>query len=126
MPNLHRGEVALGDLGTLRYDWNAIAALVAEFGQDFDSKLSAAARDFDIDVIARAVAIGLNNDKTADDVKREAPPIVPTVAAVLDALNLAFHGQREAPPADGNANPPRTQGSKTSSATRGAKRSGQG
>jgi hypothetical protein len=113
--------VALEGLGTLRYDWHAIARLVDEFGKDFDSKLSAAARDFDIDVIARAVVIGLDNGATVDDVKRAAPPIVPTVAAVLDALNLAFHGQREALPADGDANPPRSKA--TSSAKRAAKRS---
>lgn len=123
MPNEHRGEVTLADLGTLRYDWHAIARLVAEFGSDFDSKLTAAARDFDTDVIARAAAIGLGSDVTADDVKSAAPPIVPTVAAILDALNLAFHGQREAPPAsDGDANPPKA----ISSRTRGAKRSGRG
>jgi len=120
LPNAHRGEVAIEGLGTLRYDWHAIARLVDEFGKDFDTKLSAAARDFDVDVIAAAVAIGLGGEATVDDVKRAAPPLVPTVAAVLDALNLAFHGQREAPPANGDANPPR----KTSSATRGGKRSG--
>lgn len=115
--------VTIEGLGDLRYDWHAIGRLTDEIGKDFDARISAAARDFDVDVIARVVAIGLGGDWTADAVKDAAPPMVPTVSAVLEALNVAFHGQREAPPADpGAANPPKS----TSSNRRKSKRSAPG
>lgn len=124
MPNAARGEVEVPGVGVIRYDWNAIANLIAEFGEDFDTAISTAAQKLDVDVIARAAAIGMV-DTTAEDIKAAAPPIVPTVAAVLEALNLAFHGQREAPPAgDGtDSNPTRAQ--RRSSSKRGAKRTEQ-
>lgn len=105
-----RNEREVPGLGTLRYDWHAIGRLVEEFGQDFDAAISKASVLTDIDAIAKAVAIGLGDGISAEDVKRASPPIVPTVQAVMEALNLAFHGQKGAPPADGKAvsHPPRT------------------
>lgn len=107
MRNAHRGEVTLPGLGTLRYDWDGLARLIGEFGQDFDSVVAKASASMDVDTIAKAVAIGLGGDVTAEDVKRASPPIVPAVQAVMRALNLAFHGdEKGAAPADqADANP---------------------
>lgn len=98
-----------------------IQTLIDEFGSDFDEAISTAARDMDVKTIARFVAIG--SGRTVDEVIAESPPVVPTVSAIMEALNVAFHGQKEAPPAsDGEANPPRS----TSSGKRGGKRTARG
>lgn len=110
--NQYRGEQTVPGLGVLKYDWDAIARLIDAFGQSFDSKLSEAMVANDLDAIAIAVAIGLGGEMTADDVKRASPAIVPTVNAVMLALNLSFHGDVEAPAASGGGNPTRTQSRK--------------
>lgn len=108
MRNEYRGEQYVPGLGTLNYDWDAIARLIDSFGQSFDAKLSEAMVSNDLDAIATAVAIGLGGGVTPDDVKKASPPIVPTVNAVMIALNLSFHGSKEAPAATGDGNPPKT------------------
>lgn len=110
--NTHRGEQSVPGLGVLTYDWDAIARLIDAFGQSFDTKLSEAMVSNDLDAIATAVAIGLGGETTPEDVKRASPPIVPTVNAVMVALNLSFHGKKEAPAATGDGNPPRTSSAK--------------
>lgn len=121
MPNTARGEQDIPGLGTLRYDWNAIARLIDAFGESFDATLSEAMMKNDLEAVATAVAIGLGGDWTADAVKEASPPIVPTINAVMVALNLSFHGQKEAPPAAAG-NPPNRKARRTGSAKRGAKR----
>lgn len=104
MPNTYRGEREITGVGTLRYDWDAVARLVDAFGPDFDAKLGAAFIHTDMSVIARAVAIGTG--KTEDEIKAACPPIMPTINAIHAALNLAFHGQGKAPPVTpGESNP---------------------
>src|SRR3546814_13420921 len=85
LPNKHRGEMDVPGLGTLRYDWDRVAQLIAEFGEDFDSHVSESAKRMDLETIAKAAAIGLGIDVAA--VKRASPPIIPTVGAVMAALN---------------------------------------
>lgn len=103
-------------LGVLSYDWDAVARLVAALGSDFDTKITQAALETDMETLATAVAIGLG--ESVEYVKDISPPITLTVAAVMEALNLAFNGQREASPADGSENPPAA----ISSRKRGSKR----
>jgi hypothetical protein len=122
LPNAYRGETSVPGLGTLRYDWDAVAKLIAEFGQDFDANISKSMAKMDLETIAKAVAIGLGI--TPEEVKRAAPPIVPTINAVMIALNLSFHGKSEAPVATGG-NPPK-RSAVTSSRKRGSKRSAGG
>lgn len=90
-------------LGVLQYDWDAVARLVAALGPDFDTKISHAAINTDLDTIALAAAVGLG--ETPEYVKDVSPPIASTAQAVMEALNLAFHGEVEAPAATGDANP---------------------
>lgn len=106
MRNTYRGEQDIPGLGTLKYDWDAIARLIDAFGQSFDTKLSEAMVSNDLEAIATAVAIGLGGEWTPEAVKQASPPIVPTVSAVMVALNLSFHGSKEAPAATGDENPP--------------------
>lgn len=115
-----RNAVDVPGVGTLRYDWDAIERLIAELGADFDARISKAAQTLDVGVLALVVAIGAG--VSVDDVKRASPPITPTFGAVIAALNLAFHGQQEAQPSDGDANPTRRRA--TSSSARGSKRTG--
>jgi len=98
--NAERGEVAIPGLGLLHYDWDAIARLIDAFGQDFDSTISEAMVKNDMTAIATAVAIGLGPTVTPDEVKAVSPPIVPTVNAVMVALNLSFHGEPTGAPHD--------------------------
>lgn len=90
----------------LRYDWQRIERLVAELGENFDAKISDAVRTNDLDTLALAVSIGCDDGATVDEIKAESPAIVPTVQAVMTALNVAFHGTKEAPAATGDENPP--------------------
>lgn len=100
MPNnTYRGE-----LDGLRYDWHAIAKLIDTFGNDWDVKFTEAAATMNTEVIAQFVAIG--SDATVDDVMKASPPITPTIGAITQALNLAFHGTKEAPHVEADENPP--------------------
>lgn len=92
----------------LRYDWQRIQALVDALGEDFDSKISEAVVSNDLDTIALAVSIGSDDGVTAEQVKAESPPVVPTVNAIMEALMMAFHGTKEAPVANDDENPPVT------------------
>lgn len=83
-------------VGAVAFTWDRIAQLVDALGPEFDSQISAAAINTDIAVIAQAVSIG-NGELTPADVVKLSPPITPTVNALLEALNLAFHGRRVAP-----------------------------
>lgn len=123
MANEYRGEVNVPGIGPLRYDWDGVARLTSEIGEDFETEISKAAGvSLNMNIIAKAVAIG--SGLTVDEVKAASPPIVPTVQAVMAALNLAFHGKEGAVPTTGNENPP-TPG-KTSSRKRAGSRSGRG
>lgn len=116
MPNKYRGEVSVPGVGVLKFDWDRVAALVTELGQDFDARISQAAVTMDLDTMATAVAIGTG--KTAEDVRKASPPIAATFDALSEALNRAFHGAKEAPPANGKANPPKATGSRKRARTR--------
>lgn len=102
--NEHRGAVEIPGIGAIRYDWDAIGRLVAEFGHDFDVKITKASVTYDVDTIAAFIAAG--STASVADVKRASPPLAVAVAGVMAALNLAFHGTGKAPPAtDGAARP---------------------
>lgn len=109
--NQYRGEVLLAIAGkqhAVRYTWDGIARLKAEFGAEWDAVLSTALASTDLDVVAKFLAIGLREswpDVTAADVASAEPPIRAAYAAINQALNLTFHGTPEAP-AEPVANPP--------------------
>lgn len=109
--NPHRGEVYVEIAGQemrLRYDWDAVARLKAQFGEAFELRVADAIRTWDVDTLAELLSIGLRHDHpeaTPDAIKAASPPLGPCQQAITEALNLAFHGQREAP-ADPPENPP--------------------
>lgn len=107
MPNAVRGEVELPGLGVIRFNHDALARVRDVLGPEWDKVLSDAMLTHDMETIDKVVAIGLG--KSFEEVWAFSPPVVPTIEAVMVALNLAFHGQREAP-RDADENPPVLQG----------------
>lgn len=99
--NPYRGEVALeldGKPHVLRFTWSALVQLRADFGSDFDTRLSAAMLDLDLEAIAKALAIGLRHahpDITPARVMDGSPTITAATDALQTALRLAFHGPGE-------------------------------
>ena len=106
MLNPHRGETEVPGIGVIRFDWDAIARLVDEFGAGFDSVISQAIVEADVEVLAKTVAIGAVDAITPEFVADVSPPITPTANAIMKALNLAFHGTEGAPAAERDENPP--------------------
>jgi hypothetical protein len=113
MPNPHRGEARI-KIGrktyTVAYDWNAIAALKEELGSEFDQKISEAAVECDLRVLASVLRIGLvkhHGDALSDqDIIDASPPVVQVNTAIQTALTRAFHGTDEPPEEGGEENPP--------------------
>lgn len=111
MINAYRGEVAFDLAGKklmLRYGWDGIARLKAEFGDEWDAVLVQAMAGTDMPAIAKFLAIGLREswpDASAAEIERIQPPIRPSFEAIKLGLNLTFHGTKE-PPAEPAANPP--------------------
>lgn len=80
----------------LRFDWSALAAIVEQFGEEPNL--------FDIDIVAGVAALGFQKrhpELTADRLKELAPPLVPFVQAVSEALQWAYFGPEEPPQSDG-------------------------
>ncbi len=126
MDNEPRGEVSLkldGKARTLVFDWDALARLKTELGADFDVKIGQAGYDFDLDILAVALAIGLRRhwpDVTPEAVKAAGPSLVEVIDTLRQALNLAFSGSKEAPaPA---VNPPSRRARRASSSKKAKKR----
>jgi hypothetical protein len=93
----------LPGIGEIRYDWDGVSRLIAEFGDDFDKTISDAGTRMDLESIAKALAIGSGKD--VSEVKAVSPPIVKAIEAVMLALNIAFYGQEGAPAANADENP---------------------
>lgn len=104
MANVYRGETLLemgGQTRTLRYSWSAILALRTEFGDGFDSALTEAMVGMDLERVATALAIGLQEDwpgVTASDIMQASPAVSPALNALSLALGRALHGPEGAPP----------------------------
>ncbi len=106
--NEQRDEIGLeigGKLRPLVFDWETLARLRAELGPDFDAGLTQAFYDLDVKAIAVVLAIGFKRDwpeVTPELVMQAAPPLVTTIKALGQALNLALYGSTEAPAAGGS------------------------
>lgn len=121
MVNAHKGQVSL-KLGrrnvVVAYDWNALATLRNELGADYLDALANAADTTDLDVLAKALSIGLEKhqpgDYPAERIAEMSPPIVRVVGAINQALNAANWGADGPPETDdtpaeaGGVNPPET------------------
>ncbi len=105
MRNERRGEIALdvaGESRLLVFDWNALARLESELGEDFDQKIAQAGYKMDLGTLAIALAVGFTKhwpEVTAQLITEEAPPVIKTMEVLGKALNLAFYGSEEAPEA---------------------------
>ena len=110
--NQYTGEVTV-DIADqtcrLRYDWQAIGALQAALGTDFDKEIGRASMELDLPVIAQALAIGLEkhqpNKFSADILMALSPPVIPMIEALRQAITIAYHGSLEVPES-ADANPP--------------------
>lgn len=92
----------------VRYDWTAIARLQQEIGVDFDTQIARAQAELNTDVLAKALAIGINQPEvTPEFVKQCSPPFASVLAVITDALSIAFHGSTSPQPEeDAPENPP--------------------
>ena len=126
MVNERRGEVGLeidGQNRPLVFDWDALARLETELGSDFDVKIAQAGYDLDLGILASVLAVGLQREwpeVTPEIIKQAGPPLVRVIEALGQALNLAFYGSTEAPPA--TANPPNRRARRANSSPKGKKR----
>ena len=99
----HTGEttISLGrEAVTLVFDWRAMSQVrtLLKGGDIF-----AALAGQDPEMLASLVAIGARRhhpEWTAAAVLEASPPLIPTQAAVVKAVNRAFWGQEAPPPAD--------------------------
>ena len=107
MQNEQRDQVGLeigGKRRPLVFDWEALARLRAQLGPDFAASLTQYFYDLDVEGIASVLAVGLKRgwpEVTPELVIQAGPPLVTTVKALGQALNLALYGSTEAPAADG-------------------------
>lgn len=98
--NRHRGEVGLevgGEVRAVRYGWGGVALLQSQLGDDWDQKIAEAAVTTKVEVIAQALAIGLQDawpEVTPAKLIALSPPLGPAVQAINQALQLTFHGPR--------------------------------
>ena len=106
-PNIHTADVEIILLGKpykVRYDWAAIAQLKAELGDKFDTVIAEASVDWNMQVIATALEIGLTrhhpNELTAEKIHAISPPVLPMTKAINEGFNMAFHGSLEVPEDD--------------------------
>ena len=95
-------KLQLGDqLVKVCFDWEAIGCLVNRIGKDFDSQLTRASVEYDLDIYAKALQIGLEKHHpgqyTIERIFELSPPIAPAMEAVQQALTVAFHGTLEVP-----------------------------
>ncbi len=92
--NKHTGAVhipvgSLKDV-TLRYDWEAIAALHGEYGKEWEGEVQRILAELDARGLAKILAIG--SEHSEEWWIEQSPPFVPTATAVNAALHLAFFG----------------------------------
>lgn len=100
--NPYRGEVRIqfnGKPQKLVYDWEAMAALATEFGEDWYAQWG---QKFgkDWEFTAKFIAIGLSRhlpDITHAKVLKASPAVIPTLQAAAKALNLGMYGQETVP-----------------------------
>ncbi|HEX9904631.1 MAG TPA: hypothetical protein VGA77_06675 [Propylenella sp.] len=117
MANRYRGEVAItiGERAcTLVYDWQALATLRTEVGEDWTDRVAAIERTTDVDLLARVAAIGLKREWpecTAEQIMQASPPFGLLIVGVMKALTLSFWGER-GPEADDGTRPPSRQASR--------------
>ena len=104
MQNEQRDQVGLeigGKRRPLVFDWAALGQLRAGIGPEFDVKIAKAGYEFNINVLAVALAIGLKRDwpeVTPEIVKAASPAILEVIEALERALHPAFYGSKEANP----------------------------
>lgn len=107
MSNPYTGDTSIeveGQRLTLVFNWEAVARVRSELGNDGQAKALAG----DIDGLATLVAIGLakhHKDFDADKVKAISPPIMATVKAVEAALIAAHYGPDGMPDDSEDENP---------------------
>ena len=93
MANKYTGAVTLamkcGDV-TLRFDWEAIAALHSIYGKAWETEVQRIITELDAGGLAKILTIASEHD--AAWWMEASPPFVPAAEAVQEALQLAFFG----------------------------------
>ncbi len=100
----HQQEVSIeiaGKARTVVFDWAALGQLRCAVGPGFDEKIAKAGYEFNTNVPAVALAIGLKRDwpeVTPEIVKAASPAILEAIEALERALHPAFYGSKDANP----------------------------
>lgn len=95
MSNPFRGTVVVeigGAKAVLRYDWEAIAQVQTELGEEFDLQ--------QLQTLERFAELGfsrLNPEITAEHLRRVSPPVLPLLKACQEAYSLAYFGSTGPP-----------------------------
>ena len=98
------GEVTIEIGGKARavvFDWDALAKLRDEIGPEFDVKIAQAGYEFNTDVLAMALSVGLKRhwpEVTPEIVRAASPPIIEVIKTLERALRPAIYGGQEANP----------------------------
>ena len=77
----------------LRFTWDVLARIKAEFGDGYEQRIFTAVNEHDLDQIAVIVSLASNGAITVEDVRASSPPIIQTVEAIMSALKYAFNGE---------------------------------
>ncbi len=80
---------------TIRFSYHAIDAIEREFGEGWSERL----RDLFVGKTKQDLEFvtALTTGATAEEVRRDSPPIVPLVNALYHAWQLAWHGEEQVP-----------------------------
>lgn len=80
---------------TLRYDWSALAKLKAQFGTKYEQAISQASSEYDTEVLAKVLSIGLSPALGPEEVAQASPPLAVVVPAIELAIRYAWLGGEE-------------------------------
>jgi len=107
--NRERGEVALECRGmwlVLKIDYDTIARMIQEIGDDFDTRIASALDKYDGDTLCNALAIcaqAHHPGLTAAEVRVMQPPFMPALTAMGDAMHAFMHGSAPEPASQDDA-----------------------
>lgn len=99
-PNAYRGEgcFTVEERPYLvSFTWDRLAQLKTALGDDYRVKLSRAATDADLEVLATALSISTGGELTVAEVQGASPPVFDVINAVLEGISRAFYGPNVPP-----------------------------
>lgn len=110
-----RGTVGIeigGAIHELRFNWDRLARLQAEFGagREYLNALDEILKGMDFEKIARVLQIGIGGGLTVQAITEGSPPIMAATAAIQKALLYALYGPDHKARSDDNGSTPEPAG----------------